>query len=277
MSEFKVGDRVKLVKHSEASAGFELGKVYEITEINPPGMYKYEIKSQKHNIGYVDEEHIELVEPTTITEVKFKNRITNQLEDLRVWLETSGRILSNPENYKQWFMGMWEKETKIKEKEEGNDMLESLNLVDLYFNEQKEKLQNERNSKVEKIRKNNDICRQVEKIIEDTKNQLNELYLSQLDDEDLEKLQNGKKIDYSKYPFYCTGEIELSYSGCYKNPCFINDEIEKVDKDIDDKISELAKLIKTVKAHVGIAKTKEEVEDILTKYDILDKKGKLKV
>ena len=188
-----------------------------------------------------------------------RNPITNKYEDLLKVLKKC------------------KKETKIKKKEEGNDMLESLNLVDLYFNEQREKIQNERNSKVDKIRKNNDICRQVEKIIEDTKNQLNELYLSQLDDEDLEKLQNGKKIDYSKYPFYCTGEIELSYSGCYKNPCFINDEIEKIDNDIDDKISELTKLIKTVKAHVGIAKTKEEVEDILTKYDILDKKGKLKV
>lgn len=34
-------------------------------------------------------------------------------------------------------------------------------------------------------------------------------------------------------------------------------------------------LDKTVKAHVGIAKTKEEVEEILTRYGIIDKKGKL--
>ena len=45
---------------------------------------------------------------------------------------------------------------------------------------------------------------------------------------------------------------------------------------VDSKIEEVEEIVKTVKAHIGIAKTKEEVEEILKRYEILDKKsGKL--
>ena len=68
------------------------------------------------------------------------------------------------------------------------------------------------------------------------------------------------------------GPIQYRY---YTNDCIRNEEIEKVESDMANKIEEINDLVETVKAHVGIAKTKEEVEEILTRYGIIDKKGKL--
>ena len=60
------------------------------------------------------------------------------------------------------------------------------------------------------------------------------------------------------------------------NSCFDDEDIKKIKEETDKKIQELEEFVKTVKAHVGIAKTKEEVEEILKRYEILDKKsGKL--
>ena len=63
--------------------------------------------------------------------------------------------------------------------------------------------------------------------------------------------------------------------GYFINSDFKNDEIKSLENEMVNKINELNDLVKTVKAHVGIAKTKEEVEEILTRYGIIDKKGKL--
>ena len=128
MQKFKVGDKVK------TKYGFG-----EIAEINKELTCQYLVYHDTWNYGHngnglsekkysgnhclwVDKSWIELVEPQITSEIKITNRITNQLEDLRIWLETSGKVLSNPENYKQWFMGMWEKDNPIIEKKEGNDI-----------------------------------------------------------------------------------------------------------------------------------------------------------
>ena len=59
-TEFKVGDKVKLVKQSDYTNGFELGDICKITSINEYGCCKIEIDNGT-TLGYVDEEHIEKV------------------------------------------------------------------------------------------------------------------------------------------------------------------------------------------------------------------------
>ena len=172
------------------------------------------------------------------------------------------------DKYDTYVRGIWKKE-------EGNFMIESLNLVDLFEKRISGKICKEADKKLIEIRKNNDIIKKIDEIMENAEKALNDLYLSQLSKEDLEKVKNGEKIDSSKYPFERYSKIELCYEGCGKNISFENDEIKAIKKETDEDLQELKELVKTVKAHVGIAKTKEEVEDILTKYGILDKKGKL--
>ena len=57
-TEFKVGDKVKLVKHSDYTKGFELGDICKINDINKIGSCRIEINNGI-TLGYVDEEHIE--------------------------------------------------------------------------------------------------------------------------------------------------------------------------------------------------------------------------
>lgn len=59
-TEFKVGDKVKLVKHSDYTNGLELGDICKINDINESGSCKIEIDNGI-TLGYVDEEHIEKI------------------------------------------------------------------------------------------------------------------------------------------------------------------------------------------------------------------------
>lgn len=209
--------------------------------------------------------------------LKITNMVVDKNQQLYDWWKAMNKdkMLPNQENYNKMIKGIWDKENPMINKKEGNEMIESLNLVDLYFREKREKIYKESNDKVSNIRNNNEIIIKVKKIIENAEKELNDLYLSQLDDEDLEKIKNGKKIENDKYPFIRDYEIELSYDGCYVNYVFENEKIKEIKEANEKKLNELNALEKTVKAHIGIAKTKEEVEEILTRYGILDKKGKL--
>lgn len=59
-TEFKVGDKVKLVKHSECTNGINLGDICKINDINESGSCRIEIDNGI-TLGYVDEEHIEKI------------------------------------------------------------------------------------------------------------------------------------------------------------------------------------------------------------------------
>ena len=58
--EFKVGDKVKLVKLNDCTNGFELGDICTITDLNSNGGYHIAIDN-RISLGYVDEEHIEKI------------------------------------------------------------------------------------------------------------------------------------------------------------------------------------------------------------------------
>ena len=113
-------------------------------------------------------------------------------------------------------------------------------------------------------------------MLENFEKNCRELYLSQFTEEEKQEiLVNQDAIDDSDMQLRCHGmyiDIDRKY---YINRNFHNEEYFKIIDDRDKKIAELQELIKTAKAHVGIAKTKEEVEEILLRYDIIDKKRKL--
>ena len=59
-TEFKVGDKVKLIKHSDYTRGFDIGDICKINDINESGSCRIEIDNGI-TLGYVDEEHIEKI------------------------------------------------------------------------------------------------------------------------------------------------------------------------------------------------------------------------
>lgn len=159
-------------------------------------------------------------------------------------------------------------------KKEGNKMIESINLIDLYANKHRESIEKETKEKIEKIKNESSIKKQYDEITQKCKDDLQKLYISQFTDEEIEKVKETLEglSGYQKELQHKTSICEFGY---FINSDFKNDEIESLENEMINKINELNDLVKTVKAHVGIAKTKEEVEEILTRYGIIDKKGKL--
>lgn len=159
-------------------------------------------------------------------------------------------------------------------KKEGNKMLESINLIDLYANKHRESIEKETKEKVEELRKKCDVINKYNELVEQFEKDCDELYLSQFTEEEKNKiLINKDMIDDADMQLRTTGEpSEVKY---YTNKNFCNDDYHKLMDERESKLNEINDLVKTVKAHVGIAKTKEEVEEILTRYGIIDKKGKL--
>lgn len=155
-------------------------------------------------------------------------------------------------------------------------MIESINLIDLYANKHRESIEKETKEKIEKIKNESSIKKQYDEITQKCKDDLQKLYISQFTDEEIEKVKETLEglSGYKKELQHKTSICEFGY---FINSDFKNDEIENLENEMINKINELNDLVKTVKAHVGIAKTKEEVEEILTRYGIIDKKGKLVV
>lgn len=180
------------------------------------------------------------------------------------------------DNFERSVLGIWEKENSMITKKEGMKMIESLNLIDIYKIKKIEKIETEYKEKINKIRNNISLEDNLKDIIVKAEEQIKELYFSQFTKEQMEAYSKGNVIDQSGFSLISREEIKLTSNGSiYVNTMLENDEIHELYKEMHIKIDELSEKIKVVKAHVGIAKTKEEVEDILIKYDILNKKGKL--
>lgn len=203
------------------------------------------------------------------------NMVIDKNEQLYEWLKTldENKMLPNQENFSRMFLGIWKKENPITKKE-GNKMIESINLIDLYANKHRESIEKETKEKIEKIRNESSIKKQYDEITQKCKDDLQKLYISQFTDEEIEKVKETLEglSGYQKELQHKTSICEFGY---FINSDFKNDEIKSLENEMINKINELNDLVKTVKAHVGIAKTKEEVEEILTRYGIIDKKGKL--
>jgi len=216
-----------------------------------------------------------------LTNAKIDNRYitTNMVIDknkqLYEWLKTldENKMLPNQENFSRMFLGIWEKENPMIKKE-GNKMIESINLIDLYANKHRKSIEKETKEKIEKIKNESSIKKQYDEITQKCKDDLQKLYISQFTDEEIEKVKETLEglSSYQKELQHKTSICEFGY---FINSDFKNDEIKSLENEMINKINELNDLVKTVKAHVGIAKTKEEVEEILTRYGIIDKKGKL--
>lgn len=166
----------------------------------------------------------------------------------------------------------WEKENSLIKKE-GNNMIESMNLIDVYAVKHKKNIINEINKKIEKIRNESSIKKQYDEITQKCISDLQKLYISQFTPEEVEDVKENLEglSGYQKELQHKTSVCEFGY---FIYDDFETDEIRSLKNEMTNRIQELDDFIKTVKAHVAIAKTKEEIEEILTRYGIL-KKGKL--
>lgn len=183
---------------------------------------------------------------------------------------TSYQYELNKQLYEKYCLGIWEIENSTIKKE-GNNMIESMNLIDLYANKHKKYIEKETKEKIEELRKKCDVINKYNELQEKYRSDLKELYLSQFTEEEIKEMTFGRLNDEDKQLRY-NPAVYNSYSA---NDSFKPDGYENLIDERSAKLDEVNDLVKMVKAHVGIAKTKEEVEEILTRYGIIDKKGKL--
>lgn len=196
--------------------------------------------------------------------------INKQLYDLWQVLDKE-KMMPGQENFNRMFSEIWKKENPMIKKE-GNNMIESMNLIDLYANKHRENIEKETKGKIEELRKKCDVINKYNELVEKFEKDCDELYLSQFTEEEKNEILIGNDcIDDSDMQLRISGGCHLKY---YTNNNFHNEEYFEIMNDRDKKINEINDLVKMVKAHVGIAKTKEDVEEILERYGII-KKGKL--
>lgn len=185
---------------------------------------------------------------------------------------TSYQYELNKQLYEKYCLGTWKKENPTIKKE-GNNMIESMNLIDLYANKHKENIEKETKEKIEELRKKCDVINKYNELQEKYRSDLKELYLSQFTEEEIKEMTFVRLNDEDKQLRY-NPAVYNSYSA---NDSFKPDGYENLIDERSAKLDEVNDLVKMAKVHVGIAKTKEEVEEILTRYGIIDKKGKLVV
>lgn len=246
MKNFEIGEKVKCIDRLE-NQFIKIGNIYTVLGYRESGDV---ILEELPTCAYEQT----LFEPIKAKELKIPtNKIKITVDDL----------------YAPYVLEKFNKK-------EGNKMIESINLIDLYANKHRESIEKETKEKVEKIKNESSIKKQYDEITQKCKDDLQKLYISQFTDEEIEKIKETLEglSGYQKELQHKTSICEFGY---FINSDFKNDEIKSLENEMVNKINELNDLVKTVKAHVGIAKTKEEVEEILTRYGIIDKKGKLVV
>lgn len=197
------------------------------------------------------------------TTVCVTDRIQQQIEILK-------QRTDDYEKFNKFIIGLWGEKNIEKE---GKQMIESYNLVDLYFNKCKENVEKEVKEKITELKKQSEITTKFIQLVEQFEKDCAELYMSQFNEEE-------KQTTLLQQDCLDDSIMELRKCDCNNYSYYINDNFkpsgyEKIMNERAKKLNELCNDEKIVKAHLAIAKTKEEVEEILKIYGILDKKGKL--
>lgn len=252
MKNFEIGEKVKCINRYGLQ-NIKIGNFYTVIGYRGNGLV---ILDEFPDCAYDQT----FFEPIKEQELKITaNKLKIITDDLYV-----PNTINCTEFYEKYVLGKFNKK-------EGNKMIESMNLIDLYANKHRENIENETKEKTEELRKKCDVINKYNELVEKYKNDLKELYLSQFTEEEIKEMTFVRLNDEDKQLRY-NPAIYNSYS---VNGSFKPDGYESLMDERSEKLDEINDLVKTVKAHVGIAKTKEEVEEILTRYGIIDKKGKL--
>ena len=254
MKNFEIGEKVKCIDRYGLQ-NIKIGNFYTVIGYRENGLV---ILDEFHDCSYDQT----FFEPIKAQELKITaNELKIITDDLYV-----PNTINCAELYEKWLLGKFNKK-------EGNKMIESINLIDLYANKHRESIEKETKEKVEELRKKCDVINKYNELVEQFEKDCDELYLSQFTEEEKKNaLSNAKElndVDKQLQRKLC------SYDRYIINKMFQTEDIINTIEEMKQKECEINDLVKTVKAHVGIAKTKEEVEEILTRYGIIDKKGKL--
>lgn|SRR5574344_1177596 len=144
-----------------------------------------------------------------------------------------------------------------------------MGILEIYKKEQFEKIDEKYRKEIENSKKR-PILEQVLKMKETFEEEYHKLFLSQLTEEEKNNFLIGIPVDVSakdliKYNI----EIEIP-----SNLCKTQEE-KDLESKIENEKEQLISFLDKVSSHISIAASKDEIEEILIRYGILDKKTKM--
>lgn len=148
-------------------------------------------------------------------------------------------------------------------------------LIDLYKERKENEIINYYDNKIELESKNSKILKEYNNIISTATEELQKLYMSQFNEEELEILNNGGSVEPKE--LYKTNKEIAVYTDLDINCSFENKKCIEYKEAKFNELNSLYNLYETVEANLAIASNKDEVEEILRKYEILDKDGKMEI
>lgn len=162
-----------------------------------------------------------------------------------------------------------------KEEKEGKNMENKYALINLYHKRKEEEIDKYFDNKIRVEKEKSEVLKTYNKIIASAEEELQKLYMMQFTDEELEILNNGGVVE-AKELRKTQSEIEV-YTSLDVNEFYKNKKCKEYDEARIEELKELTDKVELIKANLAIASTKEEVEEILKRYEILDKNGKMEV
>lgn len=160
-------------------------------------------------------------------------------------------------------------------------MIESKQILDLYFKNKKkgitevyDKLIKQEKDNNQFIVKNKELMERIQEAENKIKESVFNLYRSQFDMSDDEFNELNRKGELPKMALNDTSEnFDVRYIDMV-NGNYESDVEKSLVEQRDSEMQTLADLCTTIKAHLSIAKNKDEVEEILINYGVIDKKTK---
>lgn len=173
------------------------------------------------------------------------------------WITTT---ISTYDNYCKEYLGAW------KEKGEDN-MLESYDILNVYKKNKIEKLKDAADKACDAILDSLKKQKELTESINSFKAAVEQLYTSQFAEGQTESNVDNETLEIIKKGDFCSGYVI--------NEGYYSEELAKIDEDLEDAIEEVEKQLEPVRALLKICNDKNEVEEVLKRYSILDKSGKI--
>ena len=152
------------------------------------------------------------------------------------------------------------------DRKEGKKMLETKKILSLYMNKRKDEIREKYSEMKKKHREKDGLMVSCTNIIDECNKKLEELYQSQFNNKD-------KNIDKNNLKLLKNDEDFSSL--VFVNPLFKDEKIKEFEKQEQEELTNLNKLIEEVNAMLEICSSRAEILEVLKNYNIVDNKGKL--
>lgn len=179
--------------------------------------------------------------------------------------------LSDKVNKLENFVNVFYNKLNELEEKENDIMMEARQITRLYFDREIQKINKECDEKIKEYKESNAIVAQYEALTKDYLDKINELYINQIPEDKSESDIDNKELAIIKR--YNDGEFYMPF---IINKSYTDDKIKTILSEAEEKKAKITEKIQEIDIMLGICNTREEIIEVLSNYDIVDKKGKLK-